>query len=275
MSNRLVRGPAALLTWVLIPAALAAAGVGLFWPAIYRETAWVVPQNRGQDLVTLAALALLAITLLFARAGSVRAVPIWIGLLGYVWYTYVGAAFSYRFNELFLVYVACLSLSSAALIALFAGLNVEALKAAFSPAAPRRSAAIFLFAMAVLLSALWLSQVFAFLRTGALPELIERAETPTNFVFVLDLGVVVPVSVLAGALLLQNAAWGYALASAMLMKAATMGFALVSMTVFAIRAGLGVDAGLAAFWAGLAMVGSAMTLWFISACRNLTASSQS
>lgn len=258
--------PAFVLSWLLIPLVLAAAAIGLFWPEVYRETAWVIPQNRGQDLVTLIAAIALSATLIYARSGAPRAIPLWIGLLGYLWYTYVGAAFSYRFNELFLVYVACFSLSSAALIALFTGLDAATLKAAFSPRAPRGAAAVFLLIMAALLAVLWLSQVVAFLQTGVLPELIERAETPTNFVFVLDLGVVVPVSVLAAVLLLRDASWGYALASAMLMKAATMGLALVSMTVFAMNAGIEADLGLAMFWAFLAIAGFAMTAWFVSAC---------
>lgn len=258
--------PAFVLSWLLIPLVIAAAAIGLFWPEVYRETAWVVPQNRGQDLVTLIAAIALSATMIYARSGAARAIPLWIGLLGYLWYTYVGAAFSYRFNELFLVYVACFSLSSAGLIALLAGLDASALKAAFAPNAPRRAASVFLLVMAASLAVLWLSQVVAFLQTGALPDLIERAETPTNFVFVLDLGVVVPVSVLAAMLLLRDAPWGYALASAMLMKAATMGLALVSMTVFAMSAGIEADPGLAAFWAFLAIAGGTMTVWFVSAC---------
>jgi hypothetical protein len=260
------RGPAVLLTWLVIPLAFVAAAAGLLWPAVYRETEWVIPQNRGQDLVTLVALALLAITILLARAGSVRAVPVWIGLLAYLWYAFVGAAFSYGFNALFLVYVACFSLTMSALIALFARLDAQGLKSSFGPSTPRRTGAIFLFAMAGLLSALWLIQVLAVLRTGELPELIARAETPTNFVFVLDLGVVVATSVLARVLLLRDAPWGYALASATLIKAATMGFASVSMTVFATRAGQAVDMGLGAFWVCLAVAGSAMTMRYVSAC---------
>jgi hypothetical protein len=52
------------LSWIALALTLAAAGPGLFVPAVYRaETAWVVPQNRGQDLVTLVGLALMAVSL--------------------------------------------------------------------------------------------------------------------------------------------------------------------------------------------------------------------
>lgn len=260
--------PAWWMTWTLVPLAGTAAAAGLLVPSVYRETAWVLPQNLGQDAVTLLALVALIYVLARARAGSVHAILLWTGLLGYLWYTYVGASFAYRFNELFLVYVASMSLSSAALIALFGRLDVAWLKSGFSARAPRRSAAVFLAVMALILCALWLSQVIAFLRDGVLPDLIERAETPTNFVFVLDLGVVVPVSLLATALLWRDHAWGYALAGAMLMKMAAMGIALLSMTAFAARAGVDVDPGLAAFWLLIAVGGSAMTAWFVAACRS-------
>jgi hypothetical protein len=36
------------LTWAIIVLAAIAAAVGLFIPTVYRETAWVVPQNRGR-----------------------------------------------------------------------------------------------------------------------------------------------------------------------------------------------------------------------------------
>jgi hypothetical protein len=121
--------------------------------------------------------------------------------------------------------------------------------------------------MAMILAMLWLSQVITYLTMGKLPDLIVQAQTPTNFVFVLDLGVVVPLSVFAAILLLQDKAWGYALAGAMLLKSATMGLALVSMTIFAINAGQPIDIGLAAFWLALAVGGLAMSAWFFASCR--------
>lgn len=256
------------MTAALVPLALVAAVTGLLYPSIYRETAWVVPQNQGQDLVTILAVLALATTLARVRAGSPRAIIIWSGLLGYIWYTYVGASFAYRFNSLFLVYVACMSLSSAALVALFSRLDVARLRARFSDAAPAKLAASFLLVIATGLSLLWLSQVIAYLLYGELPELIVRAETPTNFVFVLDLGVIVPLSVLAAVQLLRDNAWGYAMAGALLMKSAAMGFALISMTVFAAVVGQSVNLPLFFFWLFLAVAGSTMTVWFISSCRS-------
>jgi hypothetical protein len=255
-----------LTVWFMPLAAVAALG-GLFWPSVYRETAWVVPQNRGQDLVTLIVVMALAWAMRPATAGTARAMIIWSGFLAYLWYTFVGAAFSYRFNALFLVYVAGLSLSTAALAALFSKLDASWLRSSFSERAPRKSVSIFLVVMSAVLATLWLSQVFMFLATGELPDLIVKAETPTNFVFVLDLGFVIPLSLVAALNLWRDRPWGYALAGMMTMKAATMGLALVAMTFFAYRADIAVDWWLGSFWLLLTLSGSAMTVWFISSCR--------
>jgi len=156
------------LTVAVIVLAAAAAAVGLFVPSVYRETAWVIPQNRGQDLVTLLALAVLAPVLVSARRGSPRGTLVWLGLLGYLAYTYTGAAFAYGFNALFLV--------------------------------------------------------------------------------------------------VARPALGPWLAGFVLVKAATMGLALLSMTAFSVRAGLPVDATLAAAWVTLALAALSFSWWFFRHC---------
>lgn len=251
---------------VLVVAGVAAT-TGLFWPAIYRETDWVIPQNRGQDLVKLVALAGLVLAVAKARAGSMRAKLISIGLMGYLWYSAVGAAFAYRFNALFLVYVAWFSLSSAALVALFLDIDAETVRRRFAPHAPRRVVAVFLAVMSMILSLLWGSQVVAYLINGAIPDLIVKADAVTNYVFVLDLGVVVPASIAAAILLWFDRPWGYVLAGPMLLKSATMGLALLSMTGFFVLSGQAADLALTSFWAALAVLGAGLSAWFLSACR--------
>jgi hypothetical protein len=256
------------LSMAIVVLAALASLAGLLLPGVYqRETAWVVPQNRGQDLVTLLALALLVPTLRRARRGSPRATLIWLGLLGYIGYTYTGAAFAYAFNALFLVYVALFSLTGAALIAALAGVDASALRAAFDPSVPRRGVIIFLVTMALVLSLLWLAQIVPLYVDGTLPPMIANANTPTVFVFVLDLGVVVPLALLCAAWLRRDAPWGYVLAGLVLVKAATMGLALLSMTAFAASAGQPVELELTAAWVVLAVAGLAMSVAFFRRCR--------
>jgi hypothetical protein len=254
------------LSWLIVALAAHASALGLFMPSIYRETAWVLPQNRGQDLVTLAALAVLVPVLRQARRGSPRATLVWLGLLGYVAYTYTGAAFAYGFNALFLVYVALFALCGAALIAGLSGIDAAALHAAFDAGTPRRAVIAFLLLMATMLCLLRLAQIVPFYFSGALPPMIEKAKTPTVFVFVLDLGVVVPLALLSAWWLWRGRPWGTVLAGFVLVKAATMGLALLSMTLFAWRAGLEVELTLSAAWVALAAAGGAMCVWYFAHC---------
>jgi hypothetical protein len=254
------------LTVPIVVLAVLASALGLFTPSIYRETDWVLPQNRGQDLVTLLALAVLVPMLRQARRGSPRATLVWLGLLGYLAYTYTGAAFAYGFNALFLVYVALFALCGAALIVGLSGIDAAALHAAFDAGTPRRAVIAFLLLMAAVLCLLWLGQTLPFYLSGTLPPMIEKAKTPTVFVFVLDLGVVVPLALLSAVWLWCGRAWGSVLAGFVLVKAATMGLALLSMTVFAWRAGLAVEPMLSAAWIALAAAGGAMSAWFFAHC---------
>jgi hypothetical protein len=254
------------LSWTIGALAVLASALGLFMPSIYRETAWVLPQNRGQDLVTLLAVAVLLPVLPHARRGSPRATLIAFGLLGYLAYTYTGAAFAYGFNALFLVYVALFALCGAALIAGLSGIDPAALHAAFDAGTPRRAVATFLLLMGAMLCLMWLGQIVPYFFSGALPPMIEKAKTPTVFVFVLDLGVVVPLALLSAVWLWRGRAWGTVLAAFVLVKAMTMGLALLSMTVFSWRAGIEVEPMLAAAWALLASAGGAMAFWFFAHC---------
>ena len=103
------------LSLAIVPVAGLASGLGLLVPGLYRDPSWLVPQARGQDLVTLLASASMLWALHAARRGSTRAHLVWLGILGYVAYTYVGAAFAYAYNELFLLYIALFGLSVFAL----------------------------------------------------------------------------------------------------------------------------------------------------------------
>lgn len=257
------------LSWLIVALAALAAAVGLLLGGVYRETAWVVPQNRGQDLVTLLALAVMVPVQRAAQRGSRRATLIWLGLLGYLAYTYTGAAFAYGFNQLFLVYVALFGTTGAALIAGLLGIDAGELQRAFDERTPRRGVVAFPLIMATVLCLLWFSQIVPFFTRGELPAMIVMARTPAVFVYVLDLGVVVPLTLLAAWWLWQRRAWGHALAGFVLVKATTMGLALLAMTVFALRAGLRVERVLSTVWVALAIAGLAMSWWFFAHCHGV------
>ena len=253
----------------ILTAALAAvaSSMGLLLPGLYRDPSWLVPQARGQDLVTLAASAVMAWTVLRVKRGSTRARLVWLGVLGYVAYTYVGAAFAYAYNELFLLYIALFGLSVFTLAFALGGLDARELASHFDERTPRRAVSAFLALIAVMLCALWLGQLVPALLAGKVPDSIARSGGSLKYVFALDLGVVVPLAALAAAMLWRRRPWGFVLAAVVLVKASTMGLALLAMTAFAVLDGQPAEVGLFVPWVALASGSLALSVWFFSHCR--------
>jgi hypothetical protein len=243
---------------LLVGLAAVAAGCGLLVPGLYRE--WALgPAMKGQDLVTLAMLPVLLAALPATRRGSAGASLVRVGLVGYLLYSYAGAAFAYRFNALFLLYVALFSLSLATLVAALRDIDLGALHARLGRSEARRPVAVFLVLLALLLVASELGQIIPALLAGRVPALLVRSEGAGNFVYVLDLGVVAPLAIGGAVLLWRGSPWGELIAGCIVVKAATMGLALLSMTWFAARAGQPVERGLTAGY--VAMTVASLLLW--------------
>lgn len=257
---------AQILTWLIIPLAAAASAGGLFVSGLYGGSPAVAAVSQGQDLVTLLSIPVLTLANFGMGRGSRRAVLVWFGLVGYLLYAYIGAAFAYDFNALFLIYVAIFSLCVFALALAAAGLDAGALGSAFAPTAPRGPVVLFLGLIAFVLGVGETAQAVQYLVTGRAPELIPGTGTPVNFVFALDLGIIVPLSLLAAAGLWRRRSWGYLLSGALLIKAATMGLALLGMTWFGMSAGLPSD-GLTAVWVAIAAGGLGLSAWYFQHCR--------
>jgi hypothetical protein len=108
----------------------------------------------------------------------------------------------------------------AALIAGLSGIDAAALHEAFDDRAPRRGVTAFLLIMAAALCLLWLSQIAPFYLRGELPAMVIKAKASTVFVYVLDLGVVVPLALLAAFWLARGRPWGSVLAGFVLINRA-------------------------------------------------------
>jgi hypothetical protein len=148
--------------WLTVPIAVllvVAAGSGLFVEGLYRDPPSLVAQAIAQDVVTLVvALPALVIGAILARRGSERGRLVWLGVVGYVVYTYVTYAFGIRFNPMFLVYVALLGCALYALIGGLATTDFEALKRRFTQRAPVKATSVFLAVVAILFYLVWLSE---------------------------------------------------------------------------------------------------------------------
>jgi hypothetical protein len=180
--------------------------------------------------------------------------------MGYVW---TGAAFAYRFNALFPLYVALFSLTGFALVTALASVDPHAIQQSFPRDRGRGVVIAFMLLVALMLGVSELAQLVPAVLSGTTPALITRSNGSGNFVYVLDLGIVMPLALLAAHWLRRRAPWGHVLAGVVLVKAITMGFALLSATWFDARAGNPVDVVFTAIYAFIALGATAVTIVFL------------
>jgi hypothetical protein len=254
--------PFHVVTWLssLIAAlALAAASIGLFYmnggssfpfPTLHRlavqiygqglyayDTSLIALGYRAGDTVTLVVgVPMLVLSLLLYRRGSLKG-SLWLaGTLAYFLYTYGSMTFGAAYNVLFLVYVALFSASLFALVLTLASFDVQELPAHFSADLPRRTIGNFLIVSGVILVLVWLVlSIVPALLQGKAP--LEVASYTTFITGALDLGVVAPALVLAGAALLRRAAIGYLLGPTMLVFTVVLGFNLIAAGITQLLSG--------------------------------------
>ncbi|MBP1468649.1 hypothetical protein EYB53_023245 [Candidatus Chloroploca sp. M-50] len=224
----------------------------------YWDTVSMVAQMQANDLVTLVlGLPLLALSFWLARRGSLRGRLMLAGTLGFILYTYITMCFGAHYNALFLVYVALFSLSLFAFVLVLMSIDIPTLPAHFSDTLPRGWIAGLLFFAAAFLSLAWLSRIAATFAPGAIPAL---ENTTSMFIQAMDLGLIVPVCLVSGILLLRRHAWGYLLASVGLTKFLTLGIAVSLMGLNMARVGVPVSVVELVIFPAMALAGVVMTV---------------
>lgn len=230
-------------------ARIALQGGGLY----ARESVSGAAQAIGQDSVTLlVGIPLLGVATYLASHGSLRGQLLRAGMLWYFTYTYLLMAFGGTYNPLFLVYVALYSTSLFALILSLSAIDVKRLPGQVSPRFARRTIAWLVIGFGVMLALLWLSRIVPALISGAAPAGLESYST--LFVQAGDLGLVVPLAILTGALLLMRHATGYLLAGVLLVKGATFGLALIAMMIVMATAAVTITPVEVAFFTAVTVV---------------------
>jgi hypothetical protein len=250
------------LALLIIPLALLAAGAGVFWQgtgaafpfdSLRGETVMIrghglyffdtvnsSSQEVGQDVVTLIlGIPLLIAGIALAQKGFLRGRLLLTGAFGYFLYTYAAMSFLTAFNPLYLVYVALFSVSLFGFILSLSGLDPNEVVQHVSENFPRRTIAVYFITVAAFLCLAWLKLVVPSIITGTPPAGLETAITMV--IQSLDLGVIVPTSLITAILLLQKRPWGYTLASVVLLKILTMGAALIAMIIGQILAKVTID----------------------------------
>jgi hypothetical protein len=205
------------LSSALVVVTLVQSAVGGFFPTIFRDPPMSAGNAQGTDVVIIfvAIPALVASMLLTAR-GSLRAQIIWAGTLSYILYNAVLFAFAVAFNPLFLLYVATFSLALWSLVALLIQVNVETIRARFSPNLPVRVFSGYILLISALFFFTWTRQIIPALFESATPSFLHGTNMLTSPVHVLDLGFALPLGIIGAVRLLQRKGWGYLLTGLML-----------------------------------------------------------
>ena len=205
-------------------------------------------QGRAQDVINLVWIVpLFGISLHYIRQDYFPARIAWMGILLYFTYTYVLSAVGLAYNQLFLLFVAIYALSLTLLITGLGSTRSSDIRWRFSSRFPRTAIAAFVICMGALVALLWLADIVPSLLTGTLPPQLTETVSQSLVVQALDLGVVVPLCLLGGVLLLKRVSIGYLLAGLALVKAITLGPAMFAMAIFLTSAGLPVAPPLWAF----------------------------
>lgn len=205
------------------------------------DTYFKAPVLRGTDAVTLfAALPLLVVALLLYRRGSLRGGLLLLGVLSYLLYNAASVAMGVAYNNIFLVYIAYFSACLFAFILTFNAIDTKELAARIGPGFPRTGIAILMFFSGAALLAAWLGDILGPLFAGGVPA-IDSYTTEVTYVF--DLGVIAPLAILTGILLLRRAPLGYKLSALILITLAIVGLMVSVQTVFQLQAGIDLTPG--------------------------------
>ena len=227
----------------------------------YWDTLSSAAQMQANDLVVLVlGLPLLAVSFWLARRGSLRGRLLLTGTLGFILYTYITMCFGTAYNQLFLVYVATFSLSLFAFILSMMSFDLKTLPDHFSEKLPRKWIASLLFFAAAFLILAWLGRIAPTIFGDQIPML---ENVTSMFIQAMDLGLIVPMCVLAAVLLLRREAWGYLLASVGLMKFLTMGIAVTLMGFNMARVGASVNGPMLVIFGTIALVNLVMAIFLL------------
>jgi hypothetical protein len=246
------------LSWTLAGLMTLQSGIGILFPSVYRDPAWVRAAWLGSDIVTLlVGVPLLVGGLLAARRGSVRGELAWYSGLGYGVYNYAYYLFGARLGVLFPLFVAVFVGSVWALVLSLATADVPTIAGSFGPRTSARTVAGYMGLTGSGLAIAWLAQWAAYVFSGTVPSI---GEAPFRLVASLDLSVVVPTMLVGAALLWRRRPWGYPIAAIATVKGAVYTLALTLSSIIGGMRGISGSMEQAPVWGVWTLVGLAATL---------------
>ncbi len=209
--------------------AITGAQVRIYGVGVYQmDSVSVAVQGIAQDFITLVVgIPLLIASLFMTMKNSFRGKLILTGTLGYFLYTYISYVFLWMYNPWFIVYVILMSLSLFGFIIMMMSYDLDQIKNKFDDKLPRKFLGIYQITIGVFIGLLWLGKIATSLLEGSAPDGLEHYTTLV--IQGLDLGVIVPVAILSGILLLKRRPMGYLLTTVVAVKGFTMLLAISAM----------------------------------------------
>jgi hypothetical protein len=191
----------------------------------------IVAEGVGWDVFTLliAAPAMFMAAYFVAR-GSFKATLVAGGLLAYFLYMYLEYAVTWAFGPLFLLFVVIYGTSLIALVYLSVLVAAYGIEGRFTDRFPRRSWVALSVGMAALLTVLWIGRIWEALNGEADAFLFGHV---TMTVQALDLGLVVPITLLIALLTWKRSEIGYVLAAVYSVTFTAMSAAIFAMLISA------------------------------------------
>ncbi|MGN6576681.1 MAG: hypothetical protein ACTHKG_13425 [Nocardioides sp.] len=219
------------------------ATVTLYGEGLYRYDTWLIGAgNRGQDVImALVEVALLLAAVRWYRRGGDVASAVLTGVLSFFTYFYVSMVFGTAQNRLFPLYVAAAALAGFGLVAVAARLDVRRAAAALPDRPGRRALTAYLLGVAGALTLAWLPGLLANAATGDVAAAVGPYTSEATVA--LDLGVVVPVVIIAATQLMQRKPLGIVLTLIMLVLNVCIGLLLMGQGVAQLVSGVPMGAG--------------------------------
>lgn len=215
--------------------------VTIYGSGIYRyDSVSMASQAIAQDIVTLIfGIPLLAVALFLSRKGFLKGRILLAGTLAYFLYTYTSYSFTSMYNILFLLDVCLMSMSFFAFVLTMMSFDMNVLSRSFNEKLPVKSIAAILIFLGSVIGLMWLKNIVTPFFTASVPLGLEQYTTMV--IQAMDLGFVVPVSLISGILLLKKKPFGILLASVICVKAVTLLTAVTAMIIGQIISGLKVS----------------------------------
>jgi hypothetical protein len=206
-----------VLSVVLIAAASAAAGLTVAYPSLLTGVAGSNGNLRGTAVVVLAVgVPVLTAALVGSARGSARAFVVWLGTLGYLLYQAVLLCFATPLNNLFLFYVAYLSLSVWSTVFLLRGIDLAAFGRRLSPRMPVRYIAGYALVVVAVNTFAWLGGILPAVFSDDPRAVLGETGLLTNAVYIQDLAIWLPLLATAAVAAWRHQVWGLLVTGSML-----------------------------------------------------------